>query len=112
MSDIDTIFKLKNAIDELTNQFIAGMDQIKVKDHLDSRCGNIMYVSTEGIAFEKKYKRSFWYYAGFEYIDEDYVSEIGEYIFIQPDCENPNCKINNIITKWENDTEKEVDNPS
>lgn len=55
--------------------------QVKAEDiGLDCRCGSV-WVSDEGLVVSKSMDGSFQYYGGGEYIDKDYRTEIGDYVF-------------------------------
>jgi hypothetical protein len=51
---------------------------------LDYRAGRV-YVSHEGIIVDGGSRRTLEYYGGFEYVDRDYVKEIGGFTFYSRD---------------------------
>lgn len=46
---------------------------------LDGRCGRI-YLDEECIIIEKSRRGNLDYYGGFEYVDKDFIQEIGDYV--------------------------------
>lgn len=77
------------SIQELIEQFEVELDEAvhqlpKVRADeigLDSRCG-MVWVDVEGeaIIVHKSRERTLNYYGGFEYIDSEYVINVGEYV--------------------------------
>jgi hypothetical protein len=47
---------------------------------LDRRCGDL-YVSDDCIAVPKHRDNTLQYYGGFEYVDKDYRTEVGDWVF-------------------------------
>ena len=52
---------------------------------LDVRGGYRLYVNEEGIIVKKTDDRALQYYAAFEYCEDEYRSEIGDYVFYSAD---------------------------
>lgn len=66
----------------LVNRYLAGAQEVLPEDlGLDRRAGYRMFVTEEAIAVTKNCDRSLQYYGGFEYVDKDYRTEIGEWVF-------------------------------
>ena len=54
---------------------------------LDPRAGYHLFINEEYIAVGNGNRRSLDYYGGFEYVDEEHVTVLGEYIFYSADDE-------------------------
>lgn len=66
----------------LVNRYLAGAQEVLPEDlGLDRRAGYRMFVTEEAIAVIKSNDRSLQYYGGFEYVNKDYRTEIGEWVF-------------------------------
>jgi len=76
------------AIDNISQELIGEMTVTGAEDlGLDPRsCYGNLYISEEGVAIKNRYDRSLQYYGGFEYVDEEYRYEIGEYVFYSSDA--------------------------
>lgn len=82
---------------EMTEQMDECVDNSMVKVHasklgLDERCGMLYIDPEEGIAVDSRNDRTLQYYGEFEYIDECYRVELGNYVFYFSDAERvQNC---------------------
>lgn len=66
----------------LVNRYLKGAQEVLPEDlGLDRRAGYRMFVTEEVIAVTKNCDRSLQYYGGFEYVNKDYRTEIGEWVF-------------------------------
>jgi hypothetical protein len=54
---------------------------------LDSRAASEVFINEDNIAIRKSNRRSLDYYGGFEYVDEEHVTVLGDYIFYSSDDE-------------------------
>jgi hypothetical protein len=54
---------------------------------LDRRAGYRLFVSEDCIVVDKANDRSLQYYGGFEYVDQDYRVEMGDYVIYLADDE-------------------------
>lgn len=54
---------------------------------LDSRAGYTLFINEDYIAVSKSNRRSLDYYGGFEYVDEEHVTVLGDYVFYSADDE-------------------------
>ena len=54
---------------------------------LDSRAGYTLFINEDYIAVSKSNRRSLDYYGGFEYVDEEHVTVLGDYVFYSSDDE-------------------------
>ena len=71
--------ELYSALDELASGALEGARLVSADElGLDSRCG-MVYVGEDFIA--TKYPRQLDYYGAFEYVDEEYILQIGPYKF-------------------------------
>jgi hypothetical protein len=52
---------------------------------LDSRAGYTLFINEDYIAVSKSNRRSLDYYGGFEYVDEEHVTVLGDYVFYSSD---------------------------
>ena len=75
----DLIEKIEIVVDDYVFE---NMKECDPKDlGLDSRCGGPVFVNEDGIAVPKGARKYIEYYGGFEYIDNEYVEEVGPYVF-------------------------------
>ena len=54
---------------------------------LESRAGYNLFINEDFIAVGKGNRRSLDYYGGFEYVDEEHVTVLGDYVFYSADDE-------------------------
>ena len=54
---------------------------------LDSRAAYEIFINEDNIAIRKSNRRSLDYYGGFEYVDEEHVTVLGNYVFYSSDDE-------------------------
>lgn len=74
---------LNSQVNELVEQYIEeNMTEYATNDmHIDRRAAPALWANRDGIAIRSYNKGSFNYYAGAEYIDKEYVKEMGDYVF-------------------------------
>ena len=48
---------------------------------LDRRCGSVFFVCEEFLAVPKYDNKTLRYYGGFEYVDDDFITEVGDTVF-------------------------------
>jgi hypothetical protein len=77
---------IQNLIDQVNDQtFIHVEDNMKQVQAeqlgLDPRAGYRLYIDDECIAVSMDNDRSLQYYGGFEYVDKEYRTEMGGYVF-------------------------------
>ena len=86
MADLYTI---KNLLNEMVEQLID--DEFRsVKSSevgLDSRAAYEVFINEDNIAIRKSDRRTLDYYGGFEYVDEEHVTVLGDYVFYSSDDE-------------------------
>jgi hypothetical protein len=51
---------------------------------LDSRCGTV-YIDEDSIVVHKSNNKSIRYYGGFEYVDEEDITEVGDFVIYSDD---------------------------
>ena len=54
---------------------------------LDKRCAYHLFIDEEYIAVQKSDLKNLRYYGGFEYVDEEHVLAIGDYVFYHAEDE-------------------------
>ena len=54
---------------------------------LDSRAGYRFFINEDYIAVSRGNRRSLDYYGGFEYVDEEYITVLGDMVFYSSDDE-------------------------
>jgi len=85
----DKLNSLQWEINEKVEAIIDEMKEVKPEElYLDNRSAYRLYVDKEYIAVQKGSDlRTLRYYGGFEYVDEEYVLELGEYVFYHSEDE-------------------------
>jgi hypothetical protein len=83
---------LYNLINEINGKVEELIDEefrlVKPEDvGLDSRAGYNLFINEDFIAVSKSNRRSLDYYGGFEYVDEEHVTVLGDYVFYSADDE-------------------------
>ena len=83
---------LYNLITEINGKVEELIDEefrlVKPEDvGLDSRAGYNLFINEDFIAVSKSNRRSLDYYGGFEYVDEEHVTVLGDYVFYSADDE-------------------------
>jgi hypothetical protein len=86
MADLYTIKKLMN---DMVEQLIDDeFRSVKPKEiGLDSRSAYQLFINEDYIAVSRGDRRSLDYYGGFEYVDEEHVTVLGDYVFYSSDNE-------------------------
>jgi len=75
------LFSLIDDVSELTDNYIGTMEKVPANQlGLDPRCGKL-FVSPDCIGVYKGNDRTLQYYGGFEYVDNEYRHEFGDYVF-------------------------------
>ena len=77
------LYKLMNEINGKVEELIdEEFRLVKPEDvGLDSRAGYNLFINEDFIAVSKSNRRSLDYYGGFEYVDEEHVTVLGDYVF-------------------------------
>jgi hypothetical protein len=81
------VYTLIDDVNELAKRFVVmKLNEVSAKSlGLDPRAGYSLYVNQDVIVVDKHSDRSLQYYGGFEYVDVDYRSELGDYVFYTAD---------------------------
>jgi hypothetical protein len=76
---------IESVNDQIFSHVEDNMKKVKAAElGLDPRCGSL-YVDDECIGVDASNDRSLQYYGGFEYVDKEYRTEIGGYVFYNRD---------------------------
>lgn len=80
------IYELIESVSEKARRFVMHeMEQFRAEQlGLDGRCGFI-FANESCIAVDKRSDRYLQYYGGFEYVDKEYRTELGDYVFYMVD---------------------------
>ena len=83
------LYELMNEINAKVEELInEEFRDVRPKDvGLDSRAAYQLFINEDFIAVRKSGRRSLDYYGGFEYVDEEHVTVLGEYVFYSADDE-------------------------
>ena len=102
MADLYTI---KNLMNEMVEQLID--DEFRLvkptEVGLDSRAAYEVFINEDNIAIRKSARRTLDYYGGFEYVDEEHVTVLGEYVFYSADDERVQDHLDEFFIKEHND---------
>ena len=84
----DKLNSLQWEINEKVEAIIDDMREVRPDDlSLDKRCAYQLFIDEEYIAIQKADLKNLRYYGGFEYVDEEYVQELGDYVFFHSEDE-------------------------
>ena len=86
MSALNTLMhEINEKVEELINEEFR---EVKPKDvGLDVRSGYCLFINEDFIAIRKCDRRPLDYYGGFEYVDEENATVLGDYVFYSADDE-------------------------
>jgi hypothetical protein len=80
MRDFESMMDLVDEIQDMVERQVQGMRRVSASDlGLDIRCGRA-YVDEDCIVVDDANARSFNYYGGFEYINDEDVRKVGDYV--------------------------------
>jgi hypothetical protein len=80
-NDFASAMDMIESVNETVKAYIRTMTEVKAEElGLDSRCGHLR-VSTDSIAVPKNRDNTLQYYGGFEYVDKDHRTEVGDWVF-------------------------------
>ena len=75
----DFVYDMNHKIDEFV---INNMEETNAKAlGLDPRSTYKLFIAKDGIAIDKSADRTLQYYGGFEYVDKEFRTELGDYVF-------------------------------
>ena len=84
----DKLNSLQWEINQKVEAIIDEMREVRPDDlGLDKRCAYHLFIDEEYIAVQKSDLKNLRYYGGFEYVDEEHVLAIGEYVFYHAEDE-------------------------
>ena len=85
MAIYELISEINSKVEGLINEEFR---EVTPKDvGLDSRAGYRLFINEDYIAVSRGNPRTIDYYGGFEYVDEEHVTVLGDYIFYSADDE-------------------------
>jgi len=83
------LYTIKQVLNEMVEQLID--DEFRVVKSsevgLDNRSAYQLFINEDYIAVRKSDRRTLDYYGGFEYVDEDHVTVLGDMVFYSADDE-------------------------
>jgi hypothetical protein len=83
------LYTIKQVLNEMVEQLID--DEFRVVKSsevgLDNRSAYQLFINEDYIAVRKSDRRSLDYYGGFEYVDEEHVTVLGDMVFYSADDE-------------------------
>ena len=83
------IYNIKQVLNEMVEQLIDEEFRVVKSSEvgLDNRSAYQLFINEDYIAVGKGNRRTLDYYGGFEYVDEEHVTVLGDYIFYSSDDE-------------------------
>jgi len=94
MNVFDECGSILDVMDEITygvERFVAGMERVSAdKLGLDIRCGRVYIDRAERVIVSDN-SRSLDYYGGFEYIDKECRTQLGDYVIYQGHSRVDDC---------------------
>jgi hypothetical protein len=90
-------YEMTSIVDDSVAQFIACAEEVKPEVcGLDNRAGYKLFITEDVIACSMSADKNLQYYGGFEYVDQEYRSVMGGYVFYSGDDE----RVQEHIQKW------------
>ena len=84
----DKLNSLQWEINGKIEAIIDEMREVKPEElGLDKRCAFQLFIDEEYIAVQKSDLRNIRYYGGFEYVDEEHITVLGDMVFYSADDE-------------------------
>ena len=86
---MSVVYELMNEINARVEELIdTEFREVKPEElGLDLRSGFRLFINEDFIVARKSNRRSLDYYGGFEYVDEEHVTVLGDYVFYSADDE-------------------------
>lgn len=83
----ESFYEMSERVQETVQAYLLrNCDQVKAQDlGLDSRAGYRLFVNSECIVVSDADDRSLQYYGGFEYVDKEYRTALGDWVFYSAD---------------------------
>ena len=91
----DLMNEINSKVDRLINEEFREVTPQELG--LDPRAGDHFFINEEYIAVGNGRLESLNYYGGFDYVDEEHVTVLGEYIFYSADCERIQRHLDNVF---------------
>lgn len=91
-------YEMLDTVTDAVDAFVTESTE-KVKPEeigLDNREGYTLFINEDVIVVDKERDKGLQYYGGFEYVDAEYRTEIGAYVFYS--CEDE--RVQGHIQKW------------
>jgi hypothetical protein len=87
MEVIMEFYDLTDEINELVEKFLTNVKSAPAEEFwLDKRCGTLLY-GDDFIAVENRSLRSLNYYGGFEYVEKEHITTLGDYTFFSDESD-------------------------
>ena len=99
------LYELMNEINDKVDQLIdEEFRSVKPEEvGLDTRSAYQLFINEDFIAVRKSGRRTLDYYGGFEYVDEEHVTVLGEYVFYSADDERIQDHLDEFFIKEHNE---------
>jgi hypothetical protein len=84
---------------QLAEWLAENAEQVRAKAlGLDERCGTV-WVCDEAVVCAAYNNGSLRYYGGFEYVDKEYVTQVGSYVIYN--VADDDCRVQECIARWQ-----------
>lgn len=94
-------------INQMVQEFLDGKPEVSADEvGLDRRCGFIT-IGDDFIAARKCGDNRLQYYGGFEYVSKEMRHEIGEWVFYTTEGWGSDCRVSEVIERFEEKNEME-----
>jgi hypothetical protein len=85
MAIYELLSEINSKVESLIDKEFRQVTPVEVG--LDTRAAYRLFINEDYIAVSKGNRRSLDYYGGFEYVDEEHVNVLGDYVFYSADDE-------------------------
>lgn len=91
-------YEMLDTVNSTIETFVAdNTEKVSPEDlGLDKRAGYKLFINEDVIVVDKSRDRGLQYYGGFEYIEAEYRTELGEYVFYSVEDD----RVREAISKW------------
>ena len=85
----ESLYELTEAAGDLAAEFIEEhAKEVKPTDiGLSNQIHGQLYVMEDGVACKRSNRQSLEYYGGFEYVGDEHVNAIGDWVFYSAECQ-------------------------
>lgn len=91
------LYELIEEVNSKVDSFVDMMEDVSPKViGLDRRCARKLHISEDAIIVSKLNDRNLQYYGGFEYVDSEYRTELGDWVIYYAEDE----RVQEHIQKW------------